>query len=275
MKKYLILSSIIAFITSLICGNLLFWQFAKEEFDFMDLFSNYRNENTFIIEKYSEKYTIQFDLDNADLQILPSENAQLYGKVYYHKKENIFDIQESENTLIITQKPTTDIQWTFLNIGETTGKVILYVPEQLKGNIIIHGKNGAAEIHNIHAKNLHTTLTNGACSLKSLTVTENISLKSVNGVIETKELSAKTLDIETTNGIIECQGSYSDSIKIKSVNGLLDTKDLYAQTVSLQTKNGAISLKNTKDPDYVISHLITSTSFGNVEIDANYKKHTE
>ena len=82
MKKYLILSSIIAFITSLICGNLLFWQFAKEEFDFMDLFSNYRNENTFIIEKYSEKYTIQFDLDNADLQILPSENAQLYGKVY-------------------------------------------------------------------------------------------------------------------------------------------------------------------------------------------------
>src|SRR5699024_6640899 len=123
------------------------------------------------------------------------------------------------------------------NIGETTGKVILYVPEQLKGNIIIHGKNAAAEIHNIHAKNLHTTLTNGACSLKSLTVTEDISLKSVNGVIASKHLHAKTLDIDTTNCIIGCLGSYSDSIKIKSVNGLLYTKDLYAQTASLHSKN--------------------------------------
>ena len=273
MKKYLIISSILAFVTIVVCSILLFFNHDFKKINWPHAF-NFQNEEQQIIHSYQSNYTIDLNLEHATVEIAPSDDGTFSVYSYYNQDENIFTIDKTKDKLSITQKKSTEPEFAFLAISSRAyGKIILYLPEEIQSNITIHGTNSDVSIHDIHGTKIISSTTNGAYEFRNLTFTEQISLSSTNGALDVSKLKTKNLTLETSNGIVECSNILANQVEIQSTNGVLDTSDVYAKKIILETINGTISLINKEDTDFVIDLLQTSTKFGDIDIEAKYKEH--
>lgn len=275
MKKYLWVSSIIAFVTLVVCCLIGF--FSTDWKDIQKFTEPYQKNEEKLISSYNTDYQIELDMKNAQLEIMPAVDDKIKIVSQYNQEKNIFAIQATKEKLkIVKTDEVDDIEITFLNFSsESRGKVILYLPEKINSDIHISGNNGIVRVYDIHGEKLVSSVTNGAYDIFNVDFNKSVSLHSTNGAVSVSQLDTASIDIRTTNGLIECNQINADTVRIQSVNGIIESTDLYAKDISLLTKNGAIQLSNLKDPNYIIDTLRTHTKFGEVEIDAPVKNRIE
>lgn len=276
MKKYLIISSILAFITLIVCSFILFFSVDLKNIE--QEFAPYQEQYEQTIEDYSANYLIDLNLEDASVEILPADNNQIKIVTYQHNRsENIFDIQASPEKLTVKVTKGTNIDISFLNFSlENRGKIVFYLPDSMNPTIQITGESSDIYVDKIKGEKLTARVNDGYYDIQSSNFKTEIFLQSNNSSIEATLLNAPDISFLTNNGYIECtELTASDSITLKSSNGSIDTADLYARNVSLLTKNGSIELINIIDTEYEIENLRTRTQFGDVQVDALCKNRIE
>lgn len=208
----------------------------------------------------------QIDLEDhlTQLVVLPSTDGLLHVEVYEGEH---FNYHFSEENGVLTVK--CDYAPIGFNFSLINGATTIYCPENVK---VINARtsNASAKAENLELDSLYLKSSNGAISVKGLSISGNAELESSNARIIVENSTFGDLTVKTANGRIEADCRCRDTLSLKTSNGSITVSGIAAQReIRLETSNG--SIKGTvagSIMDYTIS---SHTSLGDSTLPTSFK----
>ncbi|MGT2683313.1 DUF4097 family beta strand repeat-containing protein [Streptococcus porci] len=192
-------------------------------------------------QEYSNVEEIKLDLTSLDLVVEESDVAEVEVEANESVLESL-EIERREGRLEIKQKHDfrTINSFTIFGFGfnfTQTGKVIVKTPRNQKvEQISINSLSGDVDLKNLKLNHLGCHLTNGDLDLKGMEV--------------------DSLKLHLTNGDLELKTCQFENIKAELYNGDADLVDiLVAEILDLDLKNGDVKMTSSQFKDMSLNNL--------------------
>lgn len=158
---------------------------------------------------------------------------------YYVSEKENYDI-DSNGSITITK--TTHYRWYDLifNVNFQNPVFTIQLPEKFNGNLEIKTNNGAIQAKDITAENIIFTTNNGAITLRNLQLNGNITITSDNGAINVNRVNA------------------NENCSFQTSNGKITIDDVSAAALTSVTNNGAIEAASVNAKEKVTFHTNNS-----------------
>lgn len=211
-------------------------------------------------QEYSNVEEIKLDLTSLDLVVEESDVAEVEVEANESVLESL-EIERREGRLEIKQKHDfrTINSFTIFGFGfnfTQTGKVIVKTPRNQKvEQISINSLSGDVDLKNLKLDHLGCHLTNGDLDLKGMEV-DSLKLHLTNGDFEFENGRADVLELTLLNGDLELKTCQFENIKAELYNGDADLVDiLVAEILDLDFKNGDVKMTSSQFKDMSLNNL--------------------
>ena len=200
---------------------------------------------------YEINYTfknISVSTDTAKIDFLPTSDSKILVSCYEQANEK-HEVSVNNETLEIKLKSTK--KWyEHIGVNFTSPKITIYIPEGEYGNLLVNNSTGDIQIskeftfENIDIKGSTSSVINSA------SVKNNVKIKLSTGDIKTENISAKTMDLSVSTGMVtlhnvKCNGD----IKIKVSTGKAYITDTNCKNLISSGDTGDLNLKNVKSSE--------------------------
>lgn len=198
---------------------------------------------------------VDIDIINMQVKFVPSQDEYFWVKCDADKGMEsgitIFSggygepqISCVDGVLHVTQSGRTRF-FSFSLFGWFSGENVLtiYVPE---GNsfeqIKVQSSNSAISFEQeIHAENIDLHTSNGAVKMENMNCSKLCKVKTSNGRIDCFGTFQGSVSLQSSNGVLHIGGTFQDSVSLQSSNGALHIDGIYAKGIEAKTSNGSIS----------------------------------
>lgn len=254
-KKTAIILIIILTFLALLLGAVLTIGIVFQKDDFFGI------RNAFIItEKDLKKketvsltsiQNIEMETESIDIQVYTTNEDEMRVEAYTKdkaKEENLFEIEENENTISIKNRNSKS-NICFFCFGNNITIYKVYIPRNYKENIRIQTSSGEVSIlGDLNNKNVDLKSSSGDLEIGSVTAT-NINLQTTSGDVSTKNTTSSTLSIQTSSGDIEL-GTSEGKVSLNANSGEISVHSLHGDA-RIHTSSGDVEIN---------SFLITGSS---------------
>lgn len=190
--------------------------------------------------------SIKVDINNSTVILKQNNNDNIkityFTNKYCPKKiENIDGNITLEKDLTSQKSIMKQIIGNFLIWTIHDPKTIIEIPRKCTNlKLDIHTNNAKALVDNITAKNLNVKTSNGKIHISNLNSNE-VLLHTSNGGISADNTAVKSFNAKTSNGRIDLIDVNSpNKLHIKTSNGAISIKNILSDDISLVTSNGKI-----------------------------------
>ncbi len=233
---------------------------------------------------------IIFDLDIAELNIVPSKDDKLH-LTYYESERFKYDVEHGDDRLSVKfiDPPPFSFKWLFtidfgdhgmtlevpqgfagsINIKTTTGGVGV---KNLSGidELVIRAATGDVELEAITADSIAVDVKTGDIEAEKINAESAIELSATTGDIELEIATAPSITTETSTGSQKLSGITSKLSRHSATTGSIVFEGIDSDNVTIEASTGSIrgTLVGGRMNYSVTS--ITSTGHSNVASDSHY-----
>ncbi|MDY3250486.1 MAG: DUF1700 domain-containing protein [Candidatus Choladocola sp.] len=184
-------------------------------------------------------HTVRVETENLRVRIKTVEEGPV--RAYFKPKEgqDFVTFEEKDGVFSFHHEMKSGFYLNWLNLFMDFNILVLEVPMNFSGNLLINTKNGSVR----------------ASGLGSLSVGEFFSN---NGKIKIENSCVEQMQIKSNNARIELSNVRGDVLEASAGNGLISVRECrFPQKLSLQTQNGAVTGRNL-----ISDHIMMQTSNG-------------
>lgn len=233
-------------------------------------FTNIVGNNTNTIVK-EQSYTIDgkdqinINLISSDIEIKVKDQEELEIKQYSSKNlEEKYLFKENNNESQINIEEEFNRKFIFA-IFTPNIRYEIIIPKKYQENIDVNTISGDIEFTpqntNLIYKNFKLSSTSGDILLKDNLKTNNMTLKTVSGEIDTNNIDTKELLITSTSGDITLEKIETKNSKIKTISGSIEIESITGK-IKANTVSGDVDINNL----LVTNNSSITTTSGDIDI---------
>lgn len=251
-KIRLIIASSLILVGSIIFVLLmtnLNWDFTK--------ISTYKFESN--THQITQTYTkIDISTNEADIEIVPSQNGQTYV-ICYEKTKIKHSVQVIDDTLAI--RAVDSRQWyDYIGFSFVSPKITVYIPQGVYEDIVIKTDTGNVKIPQSYSfEKLDISVKTG--NVTSLAQAKIVKIKSSTGNVQVENTQSTEFSVTTSTGDVSCKNASANNVTINTSTGNVKIENIIASAkLSVNTSTGNVGLTKCDGGEIYIK-----TSTGNVK----------
>lgn len=226
------------------------------------------NTNTIVKEQsytIDSKDQININLISSDIIIKVKDQEELEIKQYSSKNlEEKYLFKENNNESQINIEEEFNRKF-ILAIFTPNIRYEIIIPKKYQENIDINTISGDIEFTQQNTnpiyKNFKLSSTSGDILLKENFKTNNMTLKTVSGDIDTNNIDTKELSITSTSGDITLEKIETKNSKIKTISGSIEIESITGK-IKTNTVSGDVDINNL----LVTNNSSITTTSGDIDI---------
>ncbi len=198
--------------------------------------------------EYGNDYeTITISDDVADIFVKKSKEDKL-KVVCFENFEYFYDITNTTNFAIVPNAELTQLEKVKNFMRTEKHYIEVYVPENLKPNIIIKSKNGNVVVNDFEANSLFVTTKGGVVLVTNVEVKGTCAITNANGVINAENITGEAITIKNGNGATVVYNVVgNEKVNVDSNNGEISGYGIKSNgNLEIENKNGAIEVQGVE-----------------------------
>ena len=159
------------------------------------------------------------DSRNASIRVNLSDNDEI--SLSYRENNYLrYNLTIDEGVLTLKQERINHFRFGLINFSSGDRyAIILNIPKNSLDKLEIDNTNGKVLVVDVELDSLDIKTTNAIIEIENMIVTDNLNIRTTNGVIRFNDVKAGDLSARTTNGMIEFSKLIANNIIMQTTNG--------------------------------------------------------